>query len=52
MICILVNSGKACHRQAIKPAMFGLEKEVPFPELAFTDVLEMIVPWPTETILG
>src|ERR1700741_874638 len=52
MISILVNSGNACHKQRISPAILGQEKEVPLPAETFPAVFASVVPWPTETIFG
>src|SRR6516164_2020043 len=52
MISCPLNSGNACHRQAISPARFGLEKEVPLPRAGIPSVRATIAPAPNETRSG
>ena len=49
---IFVNSGKACNRQVIRPAMFGVANEVPFPVIIVPVVDDKAVPTPTEATSG
>src|SRR5689334_17686836 len=49
---MLLKSGKACQRQAIRPAMFGFEKDVPLPFCGLPLISAYAVPTPTETIFG
>src|ERR1700761_3091885 len=49
---VLLNSGKACQRQATRPARFGVEKEVPSPVVGSPVAEAMVVPAPTATRSG
>src|SRR5688572_18496320 len=52
MMSIFDLSGNACQRQAMSPAMFGFENEVPFPADGLPLGGANTVPAPTDTIFG
>src|SRR5665213_2598166 len=52
IICMLENSGKACHKQVTNPAKFGVANEVPYPASMGPVMDEIAVPEPTEAAVG
>src|SRR5579862_4753762 len=52
MISRFANPGNACQRQATRPAIFGLENDVPLPVPMLPSGPAIVVPSPTETTFG
>src|SRR5665647_1607329 len=52
IISIFVNAGKACQRQVINPAIFGVANDVPFPVIICPVGDDKDVPTPTEATAG